>query len=57
MIELIAYSLMSCEDAEEIIKKFQQKVNDDVIRTEMIQVIKDNSETGCFVDKTSQYHI
>ena len=53
MIELIAYSLMSCEDAEEIIKKFQQKVNDDVIRTEMIQVIKDNSETGCFVDKTS----
>ena len=53
MIELIAYSLMACEDAEEIIKNFEVKVADEAIRTEMIQVIKDASETGCFVDKTS----
>ena len=49
MIELIAYSLMACEDAEEIIKNFQQKVAYDDQRTEMIQVIKDASESGCFV--------
>ncbi len=53
MIELIASSLLACEDAEEIIKNFQQNVVDDSLRTEMIQVIKDASETGCFVDKTS----
>ena len=53
MIELIAYEVLACEDAEEIIKKIQRRVMGDEVRIEMVEVIKDNSQPGCFVDKTS----
>ena len=46
-MEFLLATLLTCESAEQIISKIKPSVEN---RSELVQVVKDASEKGCFED-------
>ena len=48
MIELIAAAAFACEDSKEVVESIIKSQESTLIKNELIEVIKENTELGCY---------
>ena len=48
MIELIAAAAFACEDSKEVVESIMKSQESTLIKNELIEVIKTNTEPGCY---------
>ena len=48
MIELIAAAAFACEDSKELVENIMKSQESTLIKHELIEVIKTNTEPGCY---------
>ena len=48
MIELIADAPFACEDSKEVVESIMKSQESTLIKNELIEVIKTNTEPGCY---------
>ena len=48
MIELIAAAAFACEDSKEVVESIMKSQESTLIKNELIEVIKENTEPECY---------
>jgi len=48
MIELIAAAAFACEDSKEVVESIMKSQESTLIKNELIEVIKENTEPTCY---------